>query len=846
MLKNQRLTLALALALGSSHALALGLGSIDVRTRLNEPLVAEIPIVGSSQAELAELRVRLASPEAFERIGLDRPAILAANLEFSVDNQGARPVIRVTTPSKIRDPYLNFLLEVEWGRGRVLREYTVLLDPPVTAVSRVTPAPQVPSVAQTAPVLPAEPATPVEPLEAPPPIREPVAPPAATQPTAPPPQPAAVQQPALPVQPAPLPPPAPPAQPRQDNYGPVRDGETLWSIAEFVRPNDTVSMNQVMLALLAANPDAFIDQNIHRLKRGAVLRIPTADEVRAVAEQAAASQVIEQTREWRARSGAIEQPAGQARTGQTASAAADSADSRLELVPPAGEQASRAQSGAAQGGEGTELRADLNRAREQVTALQQENRELRSRVDDLEQIDTDAKRLIELKDSELAAAQARVAELEQALAAAGRSAAAPAEVDQPAQPPAEALPAEVAQVDPALVDPAAEAGEEAPAESIDGIDPAAEAPAEALPSEALPSEALPAPDSAPAERAPIETAPAEPVAEPWYRNPLILGGGLGVLLLGGLLAWFASRGKKASPARPVRGGSVADSFAAGPVSGAAVAAAGSEEDAEAQILVDAIAEQPDDLNRHLALVRHYYEQRDASGFEGAAEAMYAQLFDPEDLSWKQVLVMGRDLLPDHPLFAAGADETESSEEDSTSYRQDLELADEDVTDSLDEPQPARDGEIEWEAPGAVSGGDDEEGYGAPEAAAADDADTTQTFSLDDINRMVEEDNIDQDNAVTEEIPSVPDGLPGDMDDAELAASDGGEPPPLTDLDFDGDAELADANIDADDAAATKLELARAYLDMGDVEGARGMLEEVVNEGNAGQRSEAKRLLDEIR
>jgi pilus assembly protein FimV len=836
MLKNQRLTLALALALGSSQVLALGLGSIDVRTRLNEPLVAEIPIVGSSDGELSELRVRLASPEAFERIGLDRPAIVSANLEFSIDKSGEAPVIRVTTPSKIRDPYLSFLLEIEWGRGRLLREYTVLLDPPVTALTRVAPAPQIPSVAETAPVLPAEPSPAPEPLETPAPLPSP-APTPAPAPAAPP-----VAS-TAPAEPEPLSPPAPSAQPepqpapaatpaaaRQDSYGPVREGETLWSIAEFARPNDAVSMNQVMLALLAANPEAFIDENIHRLKRGAVLRIPTEDEVRAISEQAAAAQVIEQTREWRARSGAVQQPAGQDRVGSGASAAAPT-DARLELVPPAGERASRAQSGATEGGEGSELRADLSRAREQLSTLEQENRELRSRVSDLERLEGDSKRLIELKDSELAAAQARVAELEAALQASATAPAGPA--DKP--PAAAAMPADAGLAEDLPAEDAAAAGETLPEDALVDVSDALDAmDAGDQPSPA--SEALPAEDSAPAETAPIDAAPApaESAQPAWYSNPMILGGVGGLVLLGGLVAWLSGRSKKKPAPKPARASSVADSFGAAPVSAAAASVAAEEQgDGEAQTLVDAIAEQPDDLNRHLALVRHYYEQGDASGFEGAAEAMYAQLFDPEDLSWKQVLAMGRELLPDHPLFAAaqeGSAEWDDAGEDrdrDTSYRQDLELDDADLTDT------------------STGAGREEVDWGGPAA----DAGKTQAFSVDEIERLAEDSH-----SITQELPAVSADRRGDTDDFELGAFDGGSdgtagdsgPAPLTELDFDGDAELADTQLDGDDAAATKLELARAYLDMGDVEGARGMLEEVVNEGNAGQRSEAKRLLDEIR
>ncbi|GIX36548.1 MAG: hypothetical protein KatS3mg126_2327 [Lysobacteraceae bacterium] len=831
MSNKQRLTLALGLALGSSQVLALGLGSIDVRTRLNEPLVAEIPILGSDPAELAEVKVRLAPPEAFARVGLDRPAVLAANLEFSIDKTGDVPVIRVTTPDKVRDPFLNFLLEVEWGRGRVLREYTVLLDPPVTAVTRVAPAPREPQVARTSPVV----------SEAPPVPAEPLTPPASAAPApAPTAQPAPAPSPVEPVAAAPAPSAAPPSA-REERYGPVRAGETLWSIAEFVRGQDTaVSLNQVMVALLAANPDAFIDQNIHRLKRGAVLRLPSDEEIRAISEQAAAAQVIEQTREWRARSGAVQQPASQARVGEGSSAKAP-ADARLELVPPKGERAASAQSGAVAGGEGAELRADLNRAREQVSALEQENRELRSRVADLEKLDADSKRLIQLKDSELAAAQARVAELEAALQQAGQAAA----------PAAEPLAAEA---------PAAAPAQEPVAGAADGVEAGGEA-AEPLPEDALvdigdalppetpdegstAAEVLPAEDVQPAEAAPIQP-PAE--AEPaWYRNPLILGGIGGLLVLSGLFVWLSGRSRQKKPARPVRATSVADSFAQGPVPAAAAtagaASAATGEDAEAQALVDAIAEQPDDLGRHLALVRHYYEKGDASGFEGAAEAMYAQLFDPEDLAWQQVLAMGRELLPDHPLFAGGGQDGAGSdqEEAETSYREDLELADEDVHAPEPAPQEER---VDW----ATSAG----------AAADAEPDTTDAWSAGD--------RAEDDAVRTQEMPlpeladagSTASGGASIGDDFEGAPDTGTEPagpPPLTAEDFGDDlvdssamaAELADPELAAEDAAATKLELARAYLDMGDVEGARGMLEEVVQEGNPGQRDEARRLLDEIR
>ena len=208
--------------------------------------------------------------------------------------------------------------------------------------------------------------------------------------------------------------------------------------------------------------------------------------------------------------------------------------------------------------------------------------------------------------------------------------------------------------------------------------------------------------------------------------------------------------------------------------------------------------------------------------------MYAQLFDPEDMSWKQVLAMGREMLPDHPLFAAAPEAGDSL--DSDSY----------------DAAPAERDEVDWD------------GGGADTAAGQADVGSTQQFSVEDVSRLAEEnrarfDAVEQeqdDMSIDMDVSSLeePEAAPARGDSG---ASDDGydlDIPDSTDsggIDLDmGDSDLGGA--DSDDAAATKLELARAYLDMGDVEGARGMLEEVVNEGNAGQRAEAKRLLDEVR
>jgi pilus assembly protein FimV len=797
MSQKQRLTLALALALGSSQALALGLGNIEIRSGLNEPLVAHIPVVSATPAELENLRVRLASPESFARVGAVRPAIMAANLEFSIgrDEEG-RAVIRVTTPDRVRDPYLNFLIEVEWQRGRLLREYTVLLDPPVTSTRRVAPA--------RAPV-----ATPEPPVRAPTPApAEPVAPP--TPPPAAPPvaTPTPVERP-TPPPPAETAPPPRPTAPADGSFGPIRDGQTLWSVAQQVRPQG-VDTNQAMIALLAANPEAFIGGNINRLRSGAVLRIPTADEFAVFSAADAAFQVRQQAEDWQA---TVRQPVSAAGVERPATPARTPRESRLELVPPGADvPATATQAGVAADARGRELRADLDRAREQVTTLQQENRELQSRVSDLERLDSDARALVQLKDSQLAEAQRRLAQLEAERDAAREAArlagTAPAPVGDPAPAPGIDEPPPL-DLDPAD-DPDRLAEVAPPAEPVDAV---AEERVIAPP----PPVREPRPAAQPVAPAPAPAPTPTPTPRPWYMNPLVIGGA--VLALIGLLVVAMRRRRQ--PEEPRRTG-VAEAYAAAAAAAAAKSAGASKaspaSDQAEQQLLDAVAEQPDDLGRHLALVRHYYDIGDASGFEGAAEAMYAQLYDPEDMAWKQVVAMGRELLPDHPLFAvtepdqaefgaldtAGAD---SGEPDGYGFGEEAAAG-----------QPAGRSEVEWGAP-APSPGD------------------TRRYSVDELDRIAREQNDVAEQVAAEQ--QADEGYDLDLEGGDTGGAPGS--------DFaDADAELDSVSVGGDDAAATKLELARAYLDMGDVEGARGMLEEVVGEGNAGQRSEAKRLLDEIR
>ena len=137
-----RLSLLFVLLL-SSEVWAIGLGDIQLNSALNEPLRAQIVLISASPDELTDLSVSLASPETFARYGIDRPFYLQG-LEFHVVSADAGgSAIQIRSRSPITEPFLTFLVEATWSSGRLLREYTVLLDPPTYAAPMARPAPAV-------------------------------------------------------------------------------------------------------------------------------------------------------------------------------------------------------------------------------------------------------------------------------------------------------------------------------------------------------------------------------------------------------------------------------------------------------------------------------------------------------------------------------------------------------------------------------------------------------------------------------------------------------------------------------------------------------------------------------
>lgn len=265
------------------QAWALGLGDIRLSSALNEPLRAEIELLAVTPEELDNLTVQLAAPETFQRYNLDRPMFLTG-LRFDVEKSGRTDsnVIRVSSTGPIIEPFITFLVEVTWSRGRLLREYTVLLDPPTFAPPPMIAAPVTAPTRRT--------------LSDSGQIERPAArSQLSTTGTSPPPA-------------------APPRQPLEepalaDSFGEptfddtpggnrvVASGDTLWSIAQDVRPDDRLTFSQTMLAIFEANPQAF-DGNINRLRAGATLRIPSADDVFRISRGIAVNEVLRQNAEW--------------------------------------------------------------------------------------------------------------------------------------------------------------------------------------------------------------------------------------------------------------------------------------------------------------------------------------------------------------------------------------------------------------------------------------------------------------------------------------------------------------------------------------------------------------------
>ncbi|HHS7808938.1 TPA: FimV/HubP family polar landmark protein [Pseudomonas putida] len=343
------LAIAAASALSSGMAHALGLGELTLKSTLNQPLVAEIELLDVKDLTAAEVVPSLASPEDFAKAGVDRQAFLNDLTFTPVLNASGKSVLRVTSSKPLSEPMVKFLVQVMWPNGRLLRDYSVLLDPskfsPQTADAAAQPAP---SQTITAPTTGA-------------------------------------------------------THPSQYTTTP-RD--TLWEIAAKARTGGSVQ--QTMLAIQALNPDAFIDGNINRLKTGQVLRLPDSVESTALPQSKAIAEVAAQNEAWRqgrryvAKPGTGQQQLDATKRGRSNVGAGQNAKDNLSLV--SAENAKGRGKGPA--GDAKALSNKLAVAQESLDTTRRDNEELKSRMADLQSQLDKLQRLIELKNNQLAKMQA--------------------------------------------------------------------------------------------------------------------------------------------------------------------------------------------------------------------------------------------------------------------------------------------------------------------------------------------------------------------------------------------------------------------------------------------------------
>jgi pilus assembly protein FimV len=735
MFRKSAVSAALFLISASSNLHALGLGEIDMQSALNQPMDAIIELTAAGSTDLSKVSITLASQAAHQRIGLSRSRILN-EFDFKVeqDRQGIT-IVRVTSDGAVHEPFLEFLLELTWPNGRLLREYTVLVDPPIT--------------------MPATPARPVVPVSRAP-ASTAVAQPQARQSQS---RPAAATVYAS----------APATAVSIDSYGPIRRNDTLWSIAERMRPGDDISMQQMMLALQRKNPQAFADNNINNLKAGATLSAPSRDEILSVSAAEAYAETTQQYSEWKEGAQAADQavPTPEAPAVVETDVTSESAvttESRLQLMAPEDD----AVEGSATPGDSMEATGDTSKSSTEVLSQQlamateeaetskSQTTELRSQVFELEEQVETMSRLLELKDEELAGMQQQLA------------ADAAAEAVEPAP-----AGAELAMPDETVAD------EEATAEEI----------------------------SATTEAITAESDDSRGIVNKLMDNPLLAGVGVLVaLLLGGFL-WSSTRKRNsagifddemtldkhmsAAARNSEKSGSSPvinvtdpepeqqlDSETANddsdPVTEADVYLAYGRIQQAEDVLQAALATSPDDNAIRLKLLEVYHAAGNIAAFNREASDFRDGVTE-EDVIWLQVASMGHALSPENDLYRAAATHAAA---DNIDFDMDLS----DMENQADPDRPL-------------------------ENAANDDTDS-----------------------------DLPESIEFNLDDAaDMLASAS---------DYDEE-DVSEGLLSTTEEVTTKLDLARAYLDMGDPDGARSILGEVMEEGNDEQKNEAEALISKL-
>jgi len=877
MLKTLSISACLA---WSGYAAALGIGNINVTSALGQPLKADIDLVAVTKAEKASLVARLASPDSYKNAGLDYP--YGNKFKFELANRDSgEPYLKVTTDRPIQDPFVVMMVELNWAAGRLVREFTFLLDPPnyVAEQPAASVQPVVPSAPAVVPVVPGPAAAAAQPAPVtavPEPAVEPVAAPESepvvaqqrVDQEAPPvaesakPEPAIQEKPIAAAQPAPS-----SATPRgrfdiepstkkvtatpkvtADSYV-VQRGDTLSKIATDNMPG-SVSLERALVALYRANVDQFDGQNMNRLSKGKQLHLPTEKEISSITQADAVTEIRAQAEDWNAyrqklagaaTASSQSQTAQQVATGKISSSVADKAP----IVQQAAQEVLKLSKGEMPSDKAVTTTAGKKPTAQEQKSATRENeiagakaaKEAETRVALLEKNLKDMEKLSQLKVEAAALTQKQTP--------------APVTVATPA-----AAPAPVA----------------------------ASAVAASKPKPAVKPVNTP------------EVKPEESLLDTILSEPTYLGGvGAGLLALLGL-GWYAARRRRnAEPqfedaldvtqdigART--GGHMAVPVPPSPETGdftraegqvVAQAAEHGEEDVDPiseadlflnfgrdaqaeEILKEALGRTPEIHQIHMRLLGIYANRKDTAAFENIAR----QLKDSGDeMAFSQACQMGRGIDPGNALYGKPIpiEDASSATMQAPAF---------DVIPPTPPETPSKPAEVDFDI-GAATGvlerqAAEESTQKTPAASQPEE----ELPNLDDLIFDVtgSHPTLKMDKApdtVAQESSPLDMGINFTLDQPPAAEVRPSEPPkelPKAEvIDFAG----ISLNLEGDDTTvnapaqpgedkggqwqevATKLDLAKAYQEMGDAAGAREILEEVLREGDVSQRQVAQELLAQV-
>ncbi len=884
---------ALALPAGAS---ALGLGRLTVESYVGQPLVARIDLLSATKEELDTLSAKIADQNLYRQNNLTYQGVLARTRVTVERGPNDTSYLRVTSTAAVSEPYLDLLVEANWSSGRVVRDYTFLLDPPGSQQSSVDPiTPVRPGAATVAPRGQQQAAAAPAPA--------PTATAAATPPTG-----------------------AAPAPRGEGGTYEVRKGDTLSKIAGQYKP-ETVTLDQMLIALFKSNSSAFDGNNINRLRSGAILTIPNAVEASASPTREATREVQVQASDWRAYRDRVAGAAPTAEESTTRTSSGRIGTSVQETTPAtrAGSDQLRVSKDA---GTGRGATAESNAA--QAAAL----REAQSRIVELEKTLKDMQRALELRNPTMAQLQTQSEK--------GKAATTPAPTPAPittAPAPAATMPppkaAEPAKVEPpkaaepAKVEPpkAAEPPKPAATEPPKAAEPAATEPPKAAeppkpavtePPKVVDTPKATTPPPKPAAKAPPKEAPG--FFEEFISNTPSWAfiGGI-VVLIAALVALFAARRRKTTKFEDSiisgtdiktntvfgsTGGGVVntgdnslasdfsreglgniDTDEVDPIAEAEVYLAYGRDAQAEEILKDALKKDPQRQEIYLKLLEIHAQHNKPSAFETVASELYA-VNNGQGEVWQKAVALGRQLDPANPMFSEGGGPSsapraapmvspEVAAADNVAIADGLAFQmDEEISISPTSGAKQRStidaintAEAEMDKTARLTATDFDPDrtmalppHAAPAAPAPAPAPAPARvepaiakagekfdldFKLDDVEKPAPMQKPREPALETAAAGPVTGATP-----AQLARPAAALELDKLDLAFDPErSTFEDPTPSVLDGqwhdAATKLDLAKAYQEMGDVEGAREILQEVLHEGDDQQKAEAKSLLGKL-